>query len=720
MPRVSPEAVARDREKSRLRAAAKRAANREAENKRITEWKRENRERVNEDRRLRYGADMERFASRSFIGWDGEGYTDKAGDHHYMLFGCSMFPDSPLIGRSLGTRECLDYMLYVESVFPDAFHVGYAINYDVNMILRDLPARTLKHLSDYGVCHWQGYRIAYIPGKRFTMSRGKDSERVSITIFDVFGFFLSKYVTALVKYDVATEAQLAHIVDGKDDRPRFTFEEIERVLLYWQDEISYMPKLMETLREMCYDNGLFITQWHGPGALASYILRKRGVRDWHSKDVPEGAQHAIQCGYAGGRFHPWRCGLYTRSVYTADINSAYIFACSLLPRLDNGTWEHIGPDDIDRSNIARFGIYRIAYEGDPTAIRDNHQRGAFDEIYPLFHRDPYKRVSWPRKVEGWFWTPEATTVASNPRAEFLEAWIYHDDGTSPFRWVNEEYNKRLALQRAGNSAEKTLKWALAAMYGAFARRVGWDRKNRTAPASFELAWAGFITSWCRAQVYKVGFECWRRGGLISIDTDGVTSSVPFDPAWFEHGIGEKLGQWKLEEFAGILYWQTGFYWLKHLDGTWGTAKTRGVKRGTLNVEVALAAYEAANYNLSCGPVEHAKITKYGTRFITWKQALARGSLKSAWRWEETKSETVMGMGGSMIHVPQFCKKCRTPDADIMHVLTQVPSPSWINSAHYLPWQDAEDMIPQEFFEIEEEINTYKEEVLDDMDLVDHL
>ena len=79
---------------------------------------------------------------------------------------------------------------------------------------------------------------------------------------------------------------------------------------------------------------------------------------------------------------------------------------------------------------------------------------------------------------------------------------------------------------------------------------------------------------------SLAYECWRRGGLISVDTDGVTSTVPFKPEWVERGEGEKLGQWKLEEKAGILYAGSGFYWLLDDDGKWSTQKTRGIKRGS--------------------------------------------------------------------------------------------------------------------------------------------
>lgn len=721
MARVSEEAVARDREKSRLRAAARRAADRDEYNAQQRKYNANNRDHINEQRQLRYGEDIDRLASREFIAWDGEGsrefigYADKPPEigHNYMLFGCSHYPDTPVTGRRLGTKECLEYIFWVEAKHPTAFHVGFAFDYDVNMILRDLPSRFLKHLAVYGVCHWEGYRIQYIPSKMFRVAKGKGDSRVSFTIYDVFGFFHSKYTTALLKFGVTDEQTLASVIEGKEGRGTFTFLELEYVKKYWQDEISFFPPLMDRVRDACYDAGFFITQWHGPGALATYVLRKRGVAEWKSHDIPAEVQIAIQTAYAGGHFQPWRCGLYLHDIYTADLNSAYIYACSLLPRLDNGRFRRESIGNVDRQNIARFGLYHIRYVADKAKTKDNLRRGAFHEIHPLFHRDRNNQVSWPHAVEGWYWSPEAELVKDNPCAEFLEAWIYDDDGTFPFEWVHSEFNKRLALQKVGDPAEKTFKWALAAMYGAFAQLVGWDRKTKSPPFKHELAWAGFITSWCRAQVYKVGFECWRRGGLISIDTDGITSTVPIDPAWLDTGEGEKLGEWKLERHDGILYWQTGFYWLRD-DGKWETAKTRGIKRGTLDVSAALEALENSSYTLT--HPTHATITKKSTRFVGFREALNHHNLNEWQRWIPWEQKTVMGQGSTYRHLPLFCAKCRNPEVDMLHVLTHFEPIHMESKPHELPWlKEQPSLHPDEL-----QLNLVTDFIQLETDIVDNL
>ena len=705
-PRRSAEAVARNREQSRLRAAARRESRSEQEHethlKERREYEAKNAEHINAARQTRYGNDHEMaLASRPFIGWDGEGYrsfaVDPSGEidelHHYMLFGNSRMPDEPITSRDLTTKECLDYMFRVESLFPDAFHVGFAFDYDVNMILVDLSSRHLKHLAEYGMCHWSGYRIAYIPSKMFRVSRGPKEARESITIFDTFGFFHCKYTTALIKFGVATDKELAHIMEGKDRRGSFTYRDMEYVKEYWQDEISFFPPLMDKVRDACYDNGYFINSWHGPGALATYVLRKRGVHKWKSdpEKTPAEVQIATQYAYAGGRFQTWRCGLYLRPIHTADLNSAYIYACSLLPRLDNGRWIRANRDHIDRNNIARFGLYRISFDDGPEREQDNRERGAFGEVYPLFCRDRHGGLCWPSRVDGWYWSPEAQLVADNPDARFLEAWIYDDDGTYPFRWVSEEFAKRLDLQHEGNPAEKTIKWMLAAMYGAFAQLVGWDKKKRTAPPKHELAWAGFITSWCRAEVWRVAYECWRRGGLVSIDTDGISSTVPFDEAWLDGGVGEGLGQWKLESFAGILGWQSGMYWLMDENGEWSTVKTRGIRKGSVDISVALDALAEADYTKS--PQRQARFHKTQTRFIGFKQALNERSLERWRHWVKIPMTNVMGQSRMSKHVNVFCRKCRSPDADMMHVITNMQPDTYISQPHKLPWLEVQPMMP---------------------------
>lgn len=638
-----------------------------------------------------------RLSARPFIGWDGEGYDLDTGKHCYMLFGAST--GEYITGRDLGTIECLDLILFVESQNPTAFHVGFAFEYDVNMILKDLETRFLAVLHDAGSVIWNGYRIKHVPHKTFTVSKNG----VSATIYDVFGFFHQSYLSALGKFGLGGDASFDKVKEGKAARGQFTYEDIDFVIDYWKHEIAYFPLLMDKLRESCYDAGFLITQWHGPGALASFVLRNNGVKEWHGKDVPKPVQVARRLAYAGGRFQCWKCGFYPMPVYTADINSAYAYACSMLPRLDNGHWVKRNPAEIRKSNdIAHFGLYRIAFDA-----RERKQRK--DTPYPLFNRDKQGNLTWPPFTENWYWSPEAALVAGSPSATFLECWEYIDDGTRPFSFVESAFERRLVLQYEGNYAEKAYKWFLASIYGQFAQRVGWNKKKRTAPPSHCLEWAGYITSYCRALVYRAAVDVARRGGLISIDTDGVTSTVPFNPEKLPGGTGDKLGQWKLEQFTGLIYWQNGIYWLRNEQGEWKEPKTRGIPKGSMSAYVALMAYHHVSRHERVS--KRASFTIRRTRFTGYRLGL-RNQMESWRTWKQETATVKFGGSGKGRHIPVMCHQCCSPQANTLHDITHLWSETSVSNPHFLPW--LENTVPAEYLGVDrntENLGIWEDETL---------
>jgi hypothetical protein len=669
-------------------------------------------------RKVKKAYEERKFEEREFIGWDGEGWSEwictgptlLGGyyNHHYMLFGAST--GDCVIRPSLSTTECLELIIRVRQENPDAYNIGFAFEYDVNMILADLPWRALAILRVCGKCRFADpktnrvYRIEHIPHKWFRVS----CDGVSATIYDSFGFFHCSYMSALKKYGVGDKSKLDHIASGKAGRSSFTYADIEMVKAYWIDEISLLPPLMECIRTAAYGGGYRISEWHGPGALAAYLLRDRGAVKWHSKDkIPAEVKSAIRYAYAGGRFTGALCGLYLGPVYTADLNSAYIYACSLLPRMDNGSWQRQNPNDVDPGNLPRFGLYRLEFDAGPGWKKRADKYATPEPPYPLFHRSKNGVLRWPRKCVGWYWTPEAELVMGGKHTKILEAWIWRDDGSYPFRFVHDAYDRRVELQHQGDPAEKAYKWALAAMYGAFARRVGWNTQTRKAPPSHELAWAGYITSWCRANVFKPAFKAWQKGhgrGLVSIDTDGVCATIPFELEDLPNGVGEALGQWKLTEYTGILQWQNGIYWLRNNDGIWEDPKSRGIPKGTIPFEAALKTFEKMDY--SSRPFVNPTLSLVRTHFIGYAQGL-RGQ-KDKWRkWVSNTVHVTMGGNGSgkAFHLFATCAACKAanrginlPPEDVkgLHTITNT-APSHLHSfPHKLPWLEEQPDIPAGF------------------------
>jgi len=665
--RIDPDAIERDR-----------AASRERYHR--------NRDHV---RKVQAMYKSRRFGERPFIGWDSEGYDAFAVDSNgvceklpqrTMLFMCST--GDYVSGIEVSTREMLDLILQIEARDPDVYHVGFSFEYDVNQILHDLPFRMLAVLKATGKVRWNGYRISHVPHKLIRVSK----DGISATIYDCFGYFHTKYEKALDKYDVGNAEQRAAIHRGKARRGYFTYAELSEVIEYCRTELALLPPLMEHIREAAYTGGYHISAWHGPGALASYALKANGANRHHSRNTRDVPQHAIRAAYAGGRFQAWQCGEYYGPVYTLDKNSAYVQAISILPRLDNGKWIRRDPRSIHGpEDIARFGLYHIRFSDDDKRAVRIRRSGQPPRPYPLFHRSKHGQLSWPNRVDGWYWSPEARLVAGSPHAQFVEAYEFQDDGTYPFRWVDDTYQVRLRYKDPEHysPAEKAYKWGLAALYGAFARRVGWDKKTRKPPRSHELAWAGFITSHCRAAIYDVAAYAYSQGALISVDTDGVTATCEF-PEWLvPEGFGDQLGQWKQDRYDGIVYWQNGIYWLLK-DGEWVEAKSRGVPKGRIPVEAAQQVLR--NTTFLPGDML-AKIHTTRTRYVGYRQAL--NMQHSHWRkWETSPNILTMGgSGGKAMHFPPYCRKCKAPDEWSMHVVQQVLPKNFdpISVPHKLPW-----------------------------------
>jgi len=142
-------------------------------------------------------------------------------------------------------------------------------------------------------------------------------------------------------------------------------------------------------------------------------------------------------------------------------------------------------------------------------------------------------------------------------------------------------------------------------HGKLAQQIGWEKtedgKLRIPPYHC-LEWAGYVTSHCRAQVYRAAMLA--PDDIIAFETDAVFTRValPVD-------MGGGLGQWESTDYSSLAYLKSGMYWATKADGT-EVEKTRGINKGTLTREQVIA-----------GIYENDKLPAEQTRFITLGQAL---------------------------------------------------------------------------------------------------
>jgi hypothetical protein len=636
------------------------------------------------------------MAEREFVVWDGEGPKDTG----YSLLGNS--EGFELCSPNLDTISCLDFILECGEQAPNTIHVSFGFNYDVSNILKDIGWRHLSMLHQNGRILWSptgkakdGYKIEHVPRKWFRVEK----DGISVKIFDVISFFATSLVGALTKWDIGpfasltattdvpfplrvieiptvaameglSEAEIVQIFKGL--RSEFLMKDMPQIRRYMRLELKYTKILMEKLRSIFTAAGFLPTSWHGPAALSRVALAKNKVYDAMAISPPD-VQIAARYAFFGGRFEQFFGGIAHQQLYCADINSAYPYYCTFLPNLNRGKWRRTR-----NYEPGKFAVYYVRYH----APVDRY--GCF----PLPHRDSDHNVVFPYRTEGWYWAPEAALCRDSEFATITEGWVFDEDDPTdrPFRWIEAYYRARQALKAGGNPAEFTYKLIINAIYGCLAQRSGWDKKKNKPPKSHQLEWAGFITSACRAQVYRVASTL--GPDLVSIDTDGITSLRPFD------GLvdSKELGGWELSEFQDGLFWQSGIYALQGTDGKWKT-KMRGIERDTYTVEELFGCYNK---------MEPLKLTRQS--FVSYGLAL-QGLRESLNTWSTEDVEYAFGGNGKRQHRAGCGKAC---DGD--HHRFGLWSPvggrtlDFRSHPHALPWISGS--APQKFFD---DLTAYQEE-----------
>ena len=636
-------------------------------------------------RRARRHVDRERMkktrrtkaASKRFIAWDGEGSHVPDGERQpYILFGNS---DGKYVkSRQLQTAQCLNLILRSPK---DAIHFGFAFGYDVNQILWELKYKHLWTLAHRNFTTWNGYLLHYIPSKWFQVSRNGETRR----IYDVFHFFNKSLADILDEYKIGSDEERKYLREQKANRPDFAWEEINEVIKYWKLEGRLMVDLMTNFRGWLNDGGFHPTSWHGPGAVARQMLKNHGVKQC-KLDTRKNASEvwmAARYAFSGGRFQQWLAGYYDGEVYNYDINSAYPYAIQFLPNLATGKWHW--NSHVDRSRISRhkFCVYHIRYDAHKL---EQKERSYFNSCRPrpLFRRLKDNSIFWPNIVEGWYWSPEAELVKDDPAAEFIEAWEFEDDGSRPLEFIAEIYRIRESYKAKGNPVQNGFKLGMNSAYGQFAQRAGWESQRPPGPPPFhQLEWAGYITSVCKAMIHKVACYAYEKGGLITIDTDGIYTTVQIPDDVLENGIGDGLGQWGETKYQGIVIWQNGFYWLRK-DDEWSRARSRGAPRGSVDIA---AAWTALN---DLSPIRYKK-----TQFISFSLALRQPGVN--WRsWTPMDKKVAFGGNGKTYHNPKVCFTCRGWWDHSMHNLHPmiVAADEWSGRfqknwsyPHNLPWLD---------------------------------
>jgi len=574
--------------------------------------------------------------------------------------------------------DLFDFIIDVGRRNPKANHIGFAFSYDSNMLVQTLSEKVLVRLHRLGNASLRyddgrRYYLEFRPGKWFRVVKWIGEKKVgSVCIEDIFSYFATSFLAA---YEALCGTAPEIVVAGKGKRKEFSMDDFDDIERYWEVEIGMLRELAEALRSNLYSAGLTVSHWYGPGALASFVLKREGIRS-HMSESPLHIYQAARYAYAGGRFEVFRVGREARPTYAADINSAYPYAISQLPSLASGKWI---PTSTPPNARTCFGVYHVR-------IHPMASGSIFTDPGPLFHRDKNGLISYPWALEGWYWAPEVWEAYSrHPECvEIVEGWEWiSDSDIRPFSWITDMYQQRLEWKAMGISSQLALKLCMNSLYGKMAQRVGWNIETQRAPIWHQLEWAGWVTSLTRANLFSALSQL-QSGTLISVETDAIYTTDPLVKDIVT--VGNGLGEWGLDVYDEVIYLQSGLAWLRQGD-KW-TDKRRGLDRDSFTLESCQAYVETLKPN-----IEWESYHGVTTRFIGLGSAIA-SSLPTKLRhcvWHTGSREINIGRNGKRKHMRGMCDSCRANRiaSEEMHTLcvaTNAYDPRQrMSTPHDIPW-----------------------------------
>lgn len=546
--------------------------------------------------------------SRPFAGVDGEG-GNIGGRHEYLLL--SVGRSSLETGSPLRPSETLGFLADRNT---EPIYVGFFFDYDVTMIVRDLPPERVSRLvhrelrqSTQGYFCFPvdvelpdgSYQIEYLPHKEFKVRRVIDRAAKQygrwVRINDVGAFFQCSFVQALTDWRIGTDKEREQIAEGKQARSDFG-ELTEETKRYNLLEIDLLEQLMSEFRETCRDVEYVPARWQGPGAIAECMLRRNDVPKTRALKLPPAVIQLANEAYYGGRFETTSVGPVYGGAWQYDICSAYPDALGGLPCLQHARWSHRGTRDL-------LHLARVDYRPNESA-----------RLYGLPFRSDKGNISYPGCGSGVYWSVELD-AAIHQQVGYQDWWTIETTcDCDPFHWVEHVYRQRLALGKTAKG--KVLKLALNSLYGKTVQSIG------SAPYANPV-WGSLITSLVRAKLGNAAHgspACCDDVHMLA--TDALFTSQPR-----ELPIGKALGEWEQERHEELFIVQPGLYF----TGDHAKPKTRGIPRQAAVENRQLFWDRYADLCLS-GDVYRATVTLPVRSFTGIRIADARGKLETAGRW----------------------------------------------------------------------------------------
>ncbi|MGH7240468.1 MAG: DNA polymerase, partial [Candidatus Saccharimonadales bacterium] len=440
--------------------------------------------------------------------------------------------------------------------------------------------------------------------KKFIVSRGQGTDKKSVTIWDIFGYFQRSFVKACQEWSVGQE-HLGQIAAMKAKRGEFADESPENIRSYCQSECQILVELFRKLLDCVASVGLKLSAYNGAGSIAEAILRKFDVLSAKDDAPLLERESEIMSAYFGGRFEMRTVGHFER-LYNYDINSAYPAALLTVPSLTGARWER---------GVQGIGLVKVRWKIDETR----------DLFGPLPVRAKDQSITYPSCGTGWYWSFEADAAREYLREvfavelEYIDGWeLVTISDEKPFEFLRELYVERRRRKLNGDLGHLVLKLGYNSLYGKCAQNVGTMRDPDTGeikrPRFQSFIWAGWVTAMCRIKILRA--LTLAPGAVVSIATDGVLSETPISLP-----ISTDIGGWEYGEIDRAFLVRPNMYVGRKKDGA--LRKTGGFLPDEEQVDRFIPLFERFG--------QEAFLIVPTNRFLGLEMALQRGLFPDVWR-----------------------------------------------------------------------------------------
>ena len=264
------------------------------------------------------------------------------------------------------------------------------------------------------------------------------------------------------------------------------------------------------------------------------------------------SQHPFAAAFFGGRIESAAVGTFSQVSHDYDVNSAYPFAISNIPKWDAADLIEVeGMDSLDR-----MGIYQVEWNCPPGI-----------NFYPLPYRSKSGNVFYPPSGAGWYMSPEvsaALTIYGPECIKVKNGYVLKGTdgaGTGLVKLPPEKLcttakkmslmaAERLIAKAEKKPKERVIKLVMNSCYGKTIQQIGSHK-------FLNLFAASWITSTCRAIIVRaIGADL--DNNIVAIMTDGILSLKRLPVK-----LGKLLGEFDQTDFDFVIQFMPGIYLMEN-------------------------------------------------------------------------------------------------------------------------------------------------------------